>query len=104
MICRSIALSSSRSISFCVVRRGIGSRVARPARGDDSPASKPVRSLIVHADDAGMSHSVNMATIEGMENGVVTSASILVPCAWFPEFAALRTASIPSGTTASISR
>ena len=47
------------------------------------PAS--ARLLVLHADDLGMNHSVNRAIFEALDKGWVTSASILVPCPWFPE-------------------
>jgi predicted glycoside hydrolase/deacetylase ChbG (UPF0249 family) len=49
--------------------------------------ARDARLVIVHADDLGMTHAVNAASIKGLETGLVTSASIMVPCPWFPEMA-----------------
>ena len=49
--------------------------------------SRDSKLLIVHADDLGETHSVNAATIKAFESGLVNSASLMVPCPWFPEIA-----------------
>lgn len=38
--------------------------------------------LIVNCDDVGMCHSANLAVIDGMENGLITSGTIMTPCPW----------------------
>ena len=67
-----------------------------PAFAQGPPPSVPerlghppsARLLVIHADDLGMSHSVNRASFAAVESRAVTSASILVPCPWFAEVAA----------------
>jgi predicted glycoside hydrolase/deacetylase ChbG (UPF0249 family) len=44
--------------------------------------------LILHADDLGAAHSIDAASFAGLENGAVTSASIMVPTPWITEVAA----------------
>lgn len=42
--------------------------------------------VIFHVDDVGMSRSSNLGTIASMEEGVATSCSIMMPCAWVSEY------------------
>jgi hypothetical protein len=47
------------------------------------------RALIIHEDDLGGSHGANMAFVELWDMGLATSGSVMVPCPWFPEIAAI---------------
>ncbi len=71
---------------------------AKPASKPSSPSTTPLaerlgfkstdKLLIINVDDVGNSHAANAAAIDAMENGLATSATIIVPGPWFPEIAA----------------
>ena len=45
--------------------------------------------VVIHEDDVGMSHGANTAFVELSKLGTCSSGSVMVPCPWFPEAAAI---------------
>jgi hypothetical protein len=43
------------------------------------------RVVILHVDDAGMSHDSNVGTLRAIQEGVANSMSVMMPCPWVPE-------------------
>ena len=43
------------------------------------------RLLIINADDFGMAHAHNAATLQALTEGIVASTSLMTPCPWAPE-------------------
>lgn len=50
------------------------------------PASAKL--LILHGDDLGVAHSVDAASLDALDEGAITSASIMMPTPWVTEVAA----------------
>ncbi len=59
--------------------RNLAQRLGHPA---------DAKLLILHADDLGVSHSVNVASFEALDKGAISSASIMMPTPWVSEVAA----------------
>lgn len=64
--------------------------IAFSVKAQDNIATKlgypaDAKLLIIHADDLGVSHSENIASIKAIKNGSVNSASVMMPAPWVLE-------------------
>lgn len=48
---------------------------------------RDTRYLIINCDDLGSSHAANVASLKAMDEGIATSATLMVPCPWAREAA-----------------
>lgn len=77
-LCTGLSLHSEKSFSQMNQSQTLAEQLGYPA---------DAKLLIIHADDLGVGHSKNAASISAWEQNGINSASIMVPTPWFPEIA-----------------
>jgi predicted glycoside hydrolase/deacetylase ChbG (UPF0249 family) len=65
-------------LSIAAQSQSIAERLGYPANS---------KLLILHADDLAVAHSQDAASFAALDQGAVTSASIMIPCPWLTEVA-----------------
>lgn len=66
------------AVGFLLVLSSIGSAQS-PTLGERLGHPRDAKLLIVNADDLGMTHSVNAASIKALNAGAIRSASVMIP-------------------------
>ena len=72
-----VALLAARGVP--AQRPTVAERLGHPANA---------KLLIIHADDLGVAHSVDVASLDALDRGAVTSASVMMTTPWVAEVAA----------------
>src|SRR5207248_4516808 len=80
---RHLVAAHIRSVGWALPLLFGGSPLSLPGQARD-----PV-SLIIRSDDAGMSHSVNMALQRLIDSGLPVYVSVMFACPWYQETVAI---------------
>jgi predicted glycoside hydrolase/deacetylase ChbG (UPF0249 family) len=73
------------SLAFLLISSTLSAQVRTIAERLGYPADAKL--LILHGDDLGVAHSVNVASLDALSRGDITSASIMMPTPWVSEVA-----------------
>ena len=82
----SMRLLLSMSVVSVLAASSLSAQVKTIAERLGHPASSKL--LILHADDLGVAHSVDAASLDALDSGAISSASIMIPTPWVGEVAA----------------
>jgi len=83
---REISCRVWRIVALVVDVAALAAATSGLARAADE---RPATRVVVRCDDVGMCHSVNRAIVQVIQTGIPFSASVMVPCPWFAEAAAI---------------
>jgi len=75
---RVLSILAIALLSIAAQSQSIAERLGYPANS---------KLLILHADDLAVAHSQDAASFAALDQGAVTSASIMIPCPWLTEVA-----------------
>ncbi len=71
------------AVSFVLLLTSSARSTASPSLAERLGYKATDRLVIINGDDTGMCHAANEATFDALERGLLTSATIMVPCPWF---------------------
>jgi hypothetical protein len=75
-------------VAFLAAFSGTPSLAAEPTYAERLGWKAGERVVIIHVDDAAMSHESNVGALRSVREGVASSISVMIPCPWVPEFVA----------------
>ena len=73
------------SVILLVAASALSAQTTSIAERLGHPANSKL--LILHADDLGAAHSVNVASFDALDKGAISSASVMIPTPWIAEVA-----------------
>ncbi len=76
------------SVALLAVAAGLPATAAEPTYAERLGWKPNDRVVIIHVDDAAMSHESNVGALRSVREGVASSISVMIPCPWVPELAA----------------